>query len=83
MRLYPQMSKHQETYVDYILAHPGCAKMDVNNACKINCLAGHKWVYDGINRLIAQGIVVDDGVSMRTELRLSSYASNLVSFYRR
>jgi hypothetical protein len=52
-----RVSHNQARYLDYIAAHPGCSIADVDRACRINRLAGHKWVYDGVKRLIARGIV--------------------------
>lgn len=54
---YPQMSRWQHRYAGYISSHPGCCAADVNRACKANSLAGHKWVYDGIRRLIRAGVL--------------------------
>ena len=51
------LSHHQRCYVDYIRANPGCSMADVCRACKVNPRAGHKWIYDGLTRLIRRGIV--------------------------
>jgi hypothetical protein len=52
-----RISNNQARYLDYISAHPGCSIADVDRACRRNRLAGHKWVYDGVKRLIKRGIV--------------------------
>lgn len=57
MRFYRQMSGHQERYVAFVRANPGCSVADVERACKANPQAGHKWVYDGVGRLIRQGVL--------------------------
>lgn len=51
------MSYHQKRYREYIDKHPGCCIADVVRACMINPRAGHRWVYDGVHRLIKRGIV--------------------------
>ena len=51
------MSDNQKLYVNYIINNPGCSKADVTRACKRNPLAGHKWIYDSISRLIRRKIV--------------------------
>jgi hypothetical protein len=53
----PRMSGHQVRYLAYIEQHPGCSIADVDRACRQNPTAGHKWVYDGVGRLVTRGIV--------------------------
>lgn len=74
MKLYRQMSEHQERYIDFIKEYPGCSMADVTRACKSNPNAGHKWVYDGIHRLELQGMVVDKGAVAKSKLFLTETA---------
>lgn len=56
-RTYRQMSAAQHGYVAYVAAHPGCSIADVDRACRRNPQAGHKWVYDGVNRLVSHRVL--------------------------
>lgn len=56
MSIY-RASAAQRTYVQYIAAHPGCYVAEVDRACRRNPAAGHKWVYDGVSRLVRRGIL--------------------------
>ena len=70
MRLiYPKLSANQHAIVAYIHDNPGCSKADVDRAVRRNPHAGHRHVYDSINRLIRRGIVEDRG-SNRCQLYL-------------
>jgi hypothetical protein len=55
----PRLSAHQRRYIAYVQANPGCSIADVARACKLNPQAGHKWVYDGVGRLLRRGVLVD------------------------
>lgn len=63
-----RISTNQSRYISYISANQGCSIADVDRACRRNPLAGHKWVYDGVNRLIRRGLVYRTYVSGRTVL---------------
>lgn len=52
-----RVSINQQNYLAYIAAHPGCCTMDVVRACRYNPQAGHKWIYDGVRRLIRRGFL--------------------------
>jgi hypothetical protein len=52
-----RMSIYQASYVEYVAANPGCCIADVDRACRMNPLAGHRWVYDGVARLRKRGIL--------------------------
>jgi len=52
-----RMSSNQTAYVRFVAANPGCSTADVDRACRWNPRAGHKWVYDGINRLLRRGLL--------------------------
>lgn len=51
------MSGNQACYVRYVTEHPGTSIAAVDRACRRNPQAGHKWVYDGVNRLIRRGVL--------------------------
>lgn len=51
------ISTNQAAYLRFIAAHPGCTTADVDRACRYNARAGHKWVYDGVGRLMRRGFV--------------------------
>lgn len=53
-----RMSHYQKAYVEYISKHPGCSKADVDRACRVNPMAGHCHVYDGVTRLVRRGIII-------------------------
>jgi len=78
-RRYKQMSRNQCSYVAYVLAHPGCCIADVDRACRINPNAGHKWVYDGVARLIRQGVLSSVRVSNRVTLMVTLESRSEVS----
>jgi len=65
---WPQMSNAQHIYARYVASHPGCTIADVDRACRRNPLAGHRWVYDGVHRLIRQGVLEDRRNGHRTSL---------------
>lgn len=71
MKLYPQMSRNQEFYLDYIRENPGCSKADVDRACRVKWEAGHRWVYDGVGRLIEQRVVTTEFYGGRHHLYVS------------
>lgn len=56
-RTYRQMSGAQHGYAAYVAANPGCCVADVDRACRRNPRAGHKWVYDGVARLVREGVL--------------------------
>lgn len=58
-----RLSSYQQSYIRYIESHPGCSIADVVRACRVNPYAGHKWVYDGVQRLMNHAIV--DGLPGR------------------
>lgn len=68
---YSQMSSYQHSYCRYVAAHPGCSIADVERACKSNPLAGHRWVYDGVNRLIRHGVLSRTWSGNRTVLSIA------------
>lgn len=51
------ISQYQKNYLQFIQNNPGASTADVNRACKHNPKAGHKWVYDGVRRLIKRGFL--------------------------
>lgn len=65
---YRQMSRSQHACVDYIAAHPGCSIADVDGACRRNMLAGHRWVYACVARLVLQHLVRFDVDGSRKRL---------------
>lgn len=65
---YPQMSLNQHAYLSYVRKHPGCCIADVDRACRLNPYAGHKWVYDGVARLIRQGALSSVRIGNRVTL---------------
>lgn len=52
-----RISANQARYIAFVAANPGCSTADVDRACRWNSRAGHKWVYDGVNRLVRRGLV--------------------------
>jgi hypothetical protein len=50
-------SRDQKQYLAYIAANPGCSTADVVRACRRNPEAGHRWIYDSIDRLLRRGLV--------------------------
>ena len=52
-----RISGHQARYIEYVEAHPGCSVADVDRACRCNPRAGHRWVYDGVSRLVRRGLL--------------------------
>jgi hypothetical protein len=56
-RTYRQMSAAQHAYAAYVAQHPGCCVAEVDRACRRNPRAGHRWVYDGVSRLIRHGVL--------------------------
>lgn len=70
--MYPQMSVHQKRYVSFVTGHPGCTIADIVRACKVNRVAGHAVVYDGVHRLAQQGILrVEHTSAGRTKVFLA------------
>lgn len=65
-----RLSPSQRSYLAYIREHPGCCIADVDRACRRNPLAGHRWVYEGVNRLIRRGFVraIPQGTRLRLEV---------------
>lgn len=63
-----RISRNQARYIAYVSTHPGCSIADVDRACRRNPRAGHKWVYDGVNRLIGRGIMLRAWIGGRTSL---------------
>lgn len=61
-------SPAQRSYIAYIAANAGCCVADVDRACRRNPDAGHKWVYDGVARLVRRGIVRSEWVGSRKTL---------------
>ena len=57
VKTYYQMSTYQHSYLNYVRENPGCIIADVVRGCKCNPQAGHKWVYDGVHRLIRHGVL--------------------------
>lgn len=51
------MSANQASYVRYVAEHPGCSVAQVDRACRVNPQAGHRWVYDGVARLVRRGLL--------------------------
>lgn len=70
MRTTTRVSTNQSRYLSFIAAHPGCSIADVDRACRRNPRAGHKWVYDGVNRLIDRGLVQRSYAAGRTVLSI-------------
>ena len=58
-------------YLRYIDAHPGCSIADVNRNCKRNPLAGHRHIYDSVNRLIRRKLVKRKWVNNKTYLEIN------------
>ena len=52
-----RMSSNQARYICFVADHPGCCVADVNRRCRHNPQAGHKWVYDGVARLVRRGLL--------------------------
>ena len=69
-----RMSYNQRLYVEFVRQNPGCTIAAVNRACKHNPLAGHKWVYDGVARLVRRGILVATGSKSRKSLTVGGAA---------
>lgn len=59
MAKHNRVSPAQASYLGYVESHPGCCIMDVVRACKRNPVAGHKWIYDGVGRLIRRRLLFD------------------------
>lgn len=61
------MSPAQREYLHFVREHPGCCVADVDRACRYNPQAGHKWVYDGVSRLVRRCVLVavKDGARKR------------------
>jgi hypothetical protein len=51
-------SQNQKTYLAYIWNNPGCSTADVVRACKRNPKAGHRWIYDSVDRLLHRGLLI-------------------------
>jgi hypothetical protein len=47
-----RMSAAQRGYIAFVAANPGVSTAEVDRACRRNPHAGHKWVYDGVKRLV-------------------------------
>jgi hypothetical protein len=52
-----RISRNQSRYVNFVSSNPGCCIADVDRACRHNPQAGHRWVYDGVSRLIHRGLL--------------------------
>lgn len=63
-------SRNQKRYLSYIRNNPGCSIADINRNCKINHLAGHRWIYDSVNRLIKRKLVNKTWVGGKTSLTI-------------
>ncbi len=69
---YQQMSLNQHAYLAYVREHPGCCIADVDRACRVNPNAGHRWVYDGVDRLIRHGVLsTGKGIGNRVTLKVA------------
>lgn len=66
-----RISKNQARYIAYIERHPGCSIADVDRACRINKRAGHKWIYDSVNRLIRRKLIARTYKAGRTVLKVA------------
>jgi hypothetical protein len=63
-----RMSANQRRYLEYVMEHQGCCIADVNAACRRNPQAGHRWVYDGVARLVKRGILLSERDGAKTRL---------------
>ena len=75
-KIYKQMSGHQRRYADFIAANPGCSIADIDRACRVNRQAGHKWVYDGVNRLVARGVITKQRATNKTKLYIRKISND-------
>ena len=64
-------SRNQKMYIEFIVRNPGCSISDVDRACRINRRAGHKWIYDSVNRLIRRRLVDRTYDGQRTVLTVA------------
>lgn len=76
-----RISAQQVAYLVYVQHNPGCTAADITRDCKHNPEAGHKWIYDSVNRLKRRGFLRDatvrEGSCTRKRLHLTALAREL------
>ncbi len=65
-----RLSIHQQRYINYVRDHPYCCAADINRHCKSNPQAGHRWVYNGVKRLVRRGLLIATCQGSKVLLRL-------------
>lgn len=78
-----RISPNQRSYLEFIARADDTGRevciADVDRACRRNPNAGHKWVYDGVGRLVRRGFVHVEQRGPRKILSVSTYGAAVLA----